>query len=218
MTNRLDISDSLALWTQRILGIAQAGLAFATSPYDIERFQELLQLAAEMATVGAGHAYLDSQLADQLADSWQTQLQTGLAGYPTPKVGVGAIVFNQQDQLLLVHNTFRGDWFVPGGLADLGYTPAEIAQKEALEEAGVEVTPLQLVCVADSLRHGFSPGMHVYSLLFYCRLDGGEVRPQTAEIDAAGFFSRDNLPSPLTMDVTMAFEWHQRLRNETYFD
>ncbi|RIK24959.1 MAG: hydrolase [Chloroflexi bacterium] len=214
----MEISRELALWSHRLLGIAQTGLAFATSPYDVERYRDLLLLAAEMAAARNARAYLDEQLADQLARAWRSQVQAGIQGYPTPKVGVGAIVFNEQDQLLLVHSTFRQEWSVPGGLADLGLAPSEVAHKEALEEAGVEVTPLQLVGVVDSLRHGFSPPLHIYSLLFYCRLEGGEPAPKTAEIDQVGFFSQDALPAPLTMDVTLAFEWHHRLRRDSYFD
>lgn len=183
MPELVEISREVTHWSQRLLGIAQTGLAFATSSYDVERYQELLRLAAEMAATSNAHARLDAQLAEQLAAIWHRQVQAGIAGYPTPKVGVGAIVFNEHDQLLLVHSTFRQEWFVPGGLADLGYAPSEVARKEAWEEAGVEVTPLQLVGVVDSLRHGFSSGLHIYRLLFYCRLEGGEVGPRTAEVD-----------------------------------
>lgn len=215
---RVEIAKELARWSHRLLGIAQTGQAFATSSYDVERYREVLQLAAEMAATSNAQASLDAQLAGQLASAWRSQLQAGLQGYPTPKVGVGAIVFNGQDQLLLVHSTFRQEWSVPGGLADLGYAPSEVARKEALEEAGVEVTPLQLVGVLDSIRHGFSPALHLYSLLFYCRLEGGEPAPRTAEIDRVGFFSQDALPAPLTLDVTLAFAWHHRLRRDSYFD
>jgi hypothetical protein len=39
-----------------------------------------------------------------------------------------------------------------------------------------------------------------YNLLFYCRLEGGELGSQTAEILDTGFFGRHNLPQPLSGD------------------
>jgi ADP-ribose pyrophosphatase YjhB (NUDIX family) len=218
MDDNMSLGQALGRWSQRLLGIAQTGLAFATSPYDIERYEELLALAAEIAATSNARASLNPRLAGQLERAWRNQVQTGIGGYATPKVGVGAIVFNAQDELLLVHSTFRQDWCCPGGLADLGYAPSEVARKEALEEAGVDVTPLQLMGVVDSLQHGYSPGLHVYSLLFYCRLEGGEINSQTEEIDQVGFFRQERLPTPLTMDLTLAFEWHYQHRQQAYFD
>lgn len=65
----MEIRRELALWSHRLLGIAQTGLAFATSPYDVERYRDLLLLAAEMAAASNARAYLDEQLADQ----WLTE-------------------------------------------------------------------------------------------------------------------------------------------------
>ena len=48
-----DISARLNLWTQRLTGIAQTGLAFDPHAYDRERYEELLKLAAEMAATTA---------------------------------------------------------------------------------------------------------------------------------------------------------------------
>ncbi len=193
----MEIITEIARWSQSLVGIAQTGLNYASDPYDVERYEEMLNLAAEMmATINAG-IILDTELAEKLAAGWRQQVVTGQGGYVIPNVSVGAIVFNEQDELLLVRNAAEDFWIFPVGNADVGYTAAEIAQKEVKEEAGLDVTPLALMAVNDSFRQGFNHNTHIYNLLFYCRLDGGELGPQTVEISQAQFFSRGNLPPSL---------------------
>lgn len=217
-----DLSASLARWSQALVGIAQTGLAFTASPYDAERYHELLRLAAEMAATTNDAARLDPALAEQLAAGWRRQVEPGFKGYVTPKVGVGAVVFNERDELLLVHSAIRHDWCFPAGMADIGFAPSEVARKEVREEAGLEVTPVELMGVADSFREEDNPELHVYTLFFYCRLDGGELGPRTPEIVEAAFFGRAQLPGPLVgfarYWVGRAFDWHLGQHRRPYFD
>jgi hypothetical protein len=37
----------------------------------------------------------------------------------------------------------------------------------------------------------------LYSLLFYCRAVGGELRPHPLEVRDVGWFARESLPQPL---------------------
>ena len=87
-------------------------------------------------------------------------------------------------------------WLYPVGYADVGYSPSEIAVKEVYEETGIEVEPLSLIAVLDGLRLGFTQ-FPLYSLLFHCRMLGGELRGHPLETRAVGFFARDNLPWPV---------------------
>ena len=48
----------------------------------------------------------------------------------------------------------------------------------------------------DGLRLGFAR-FPLYSLLFHCRMLGGELRGHPLETRAVGFFGRDDLPWPL---------------------
>ena len=89
-----------------------------------------------------------------------------------------------------------GVWLYPVGYADVGYSPSEIAVKEVYEETGIEVEPLSLIAVLDGLRLGFTQ-FPLYSLLFHCRMLGGELRGHPLETRAVGFFARDNLPWPV---------------------
>ena len=67
--------------------------------------------------------------------------------YPaTPCVGVGAVII-QEGRVLLVkrgHPPQDGDWSIPGGLLEIGETLHQAAAREALEETGLVVEPLEL--------------------------------------------------------------------------
>lgn len=223
MPENSDLTAKLARWSQFLIGLAQTGIGYANNPFDVERYEELLKLAAEISGTINPDAELDQTLATQLEAMWRRQTENDFPGYVTPNVSAGGIVFNNQDELLLVYSNLSKFWIFPVGNADVGYTAAEIAQKEVKEESGLDVTPLHLMAVNDSYRQGFSLDTHIYNLVFYCRLDGGELQPQTPEIREARFFSRENLPASLTEPVEPywiqhAFDWHHGVSHEPYFD
>jgi len=87
-------------------------------------------------------------------------------------------------------------WLYPVGWADVGYSPAEVAVKEVYEETGIEVEPVSLIAVFDGLRLGFAR-LPLYSLVFHCRMLGGELAGHPLETRQVGFYPRDALPQPL---------------------
>ena len=129
-------------------------------------------------------------------EEWLALVGQGVAGYVTPKVAIGAVVGNEAGEILLVQRGDSGMWLYPTGWADVGYSPAEVAVKEVLEETGMLVEPVRLIAVLDGLRLGFT-SIPLYSLVFHCRLVGGELRPHPLECRAVGWFAEDDLPSPL---------------------
>ncbi len=98
---------------------------------------------------------------------------------------------------------------------------AENVTKEAEEETGLIVRPLCLMAVIDSRKAG-SVHRHIYSHLFYCRIEGGELKPHPLEALEVGFFSLEQLPEPLHgVDrkwIGLAREFHFEGRREAYFD
>ena len=124
------------------------------------------------------------------------QIGDGVAGYVTPKVAVGAAVGNDKGELLLIKRADSGVWLYPTGWCDAGYSAVEVAVKEVEEETGIEVEPVRLIGLLDGLRLGFSRST-LYSLLFYCRAVGGELKAHPLEVADLGWFGPDNLPSPL---------------------
>jgi hypothetical protein len=60
----------------------------------------------------------------------------------------------------------------------------------------MEVEPVRLIAVLDGLRLGFTR-VPLYSLIFHCRVLGGELRPHPLECADVGWFAEEHLPQPL---------------------
>ena len=184
-------AGDLLRWAETLSGIARTGLAFTKSLYEQERFDEVLKVAADIRA-----SAIDEAHAETLYDEWVVSIGEGVHGYVTPKVAVAAVVGNEKGELLLTQRADSGVWLYPVGYADVGYSPSEIAVKEVYEETGIEVEPVSMIAVLDGLRLGFAR-LPLYSLLFHCRMIGGELKGHPLETRAVGFFDRNNLPWPV---------------------
>lgn len=182
MSARPDRRPPVLRWAQRVQAIAQTGLTYARDPFDRQRYQELREIAIEMAAA-AGAAAEAARAAF-----------TSETSYPTPKVDVRAVVFRGVE-LLMVREARTGGWTLPGGWADVGDTPSGVAERETLEESGFAVRARKLVAVFDKSRHEHPPSLfYTYKMLVLCELVGGQAR-ESHETDAVGFFARGALPS-----------------------
>jgi ADP-ribose pyrophosphatase YjhB (NUDIX family) len=170
-------------WTRRIQAIAQNGLTFTRDHYDLERYQELQEIAAEMMAAGSGLP--DAQ---KVLDLFRAE-----SGYATPKIEVrGAVV--RAEQILLVREREDGGWTLPGGWADVGESPSAMVVREVKEESGYDVSPRKLAAIFDRNKHPHPPqAAHAYKLFFLCDLLGGEAIP-SFETPEVAFFRRDALP------------------------
>ena len=184
-------AQDLLRWSEALSGIARTGLGFTQSLYEKERFEEVLKVAADIR-VAAGHE-LETEV---LVDEWLKAVGDGVAGYVTPKVAVGAVVGNDDNEILLVQRADSGVWLYPTGWADIGYSASEVVVKEVQEETGIDVEPVQLIAVLDGLRLGFTR-IPLYSLVFHCRVVGGELAAHPLECSDVGWFAEDALPFPL---------------------
>lgn len=118
---------------------------------------------------------------------------------PTISVGVGAVVLNDQGQILLVkHVPRRGDfwggqWMVPGGGLELGEALEEGVVREVEEETHLKVEVLRHVSTLDRIvREGDEVKLHVVYVDFLVRPVGGDLRP-SSDVGAARWFSRDEI-------------------------
>ena len=184
-------TQDLVRWAEALSGIARTGLGFTQSLYERERFEEVLKVAGDIRAAADTEAE-----AEVLVEEWLAAVGDGVAGYVTPKVAVGAIVGNDRHELLLVQRADSGVWLYPTGWADVGYSASEVVVKEVLEETGIEVEPVQLVAVLDGLRLGFTR-IPLYSLVFHCRVVGGELTAHPLECSDVGWFGEDDLPFPM---------------------
>ena len=116
--------------------------------------------------------------------------------------GCGVIVLNNKNQILLgLRNTDveladselheEGTWTMPGGNIEYGETFEEAGAREAMEEAGIKVDNLEVICVQtdkNEYAHYISVGMMAHII---------EGEPKTMEPDVIlkwEWFDLDNLP------------------------
>ena len=181
----------LIRWSETLSGIARTGLGFTQSQYERERFEEVLHVAADMRHA-AGHDLAPAELRAE----WLKTVGSGVPGYITPKVAIGAVVGNDREEILLIQRADSGHWLYPTGWADIGYSPAEVAVKEVLEETGIECEVVQVLGVHDGMRLGFT-AVPLYSIVFHCRAVGGTLDPHPLEASDVGWFSAGSLPTPI---------------------
>jgi ADP-ribose pyrophosphatase YjhB (NUDIX family) len=181
----------LMRWAEALAGVARTGLGFTQNLYERERFEEVLRIAADIR-----YAAVEEVEATAQVEEWLLSVGQGVGGYVTPKTAVGAVVGNDAGEILLVQRAGSGVWLYPTGWADIGYSPSEVAVKEVLEETGIESEPVSLIGVFDGMRLGFH-SVPLYSLVFHCKMTGGELRRHPLETEDVGFFARDGLPEPL---------------------
>jgi ADP-ribose pyrophosphatase YjhB (NUDIX family) len=200
----------LARWSEALAAIARTGLGFTESLYERERFEEVLHVAADMkvavnevlgSTLTPGEAAEVEREQDHFVQEWLASVGVGVPGYVTPKVAIGAIVGNDAGELLLVQRADSRVWLYPTGWADVGYSPAEVAVKEVLEETGIQAEARRLVAVIDGQRMGFSR-FGMYMVLFHLHAVGGELQCHPLECADVGWFGRDALP-----DKTAGVQW-----------
>ncbi|MCK5667434.1 MAG: NUDIX hydrolase, partial [Thiotrichaceae bacterium] len=71
---------------------------------------------------------------------------------PIPTIGVGGIVFNTQDEVLMIKRNkapASGQWSIPGGQLEPGESLECACRREVSEETGIEVEVKSLVAVVE---------------------------------------------------------------------
>ena len=183
----------LARWSETLAAIARTGLGFTENLYERERFEEVLNVAADIKAA-ANEASETEREQDHFVQEWLESVGVGVPGYVTPKVAIGAIVGNERGEVLLVQRADSGIWLYPTGWADVGYSPAEVAVKEVAEETGIECVPERVLAILDGQRMGFSR-FAMYMVVFHCTATGGDLQPHPLETSGVGWFGADNLPA-----------------------
>ena len=117
--------------------------------------------------------------------------------YPeTPLVGVGAVILDQ-GRVVLVKRKFpplAGDWSIPGGRLKIGETLREGVVREAREETGLTVDPVELLGVYDRLLLDEAGRIlyHYVLIDFLCRPLAGEIQAG-GDADDARWFSQEEV-------------------------
>lgn len=182
-------------WAKQLAALAQNGLTFSDNPYDIERYEHLREIAAEMMAEGFDldrKSFLDLFAREE--------------GYATPKVDVRGAAF-RDGKILLVREALDGGWTLPGGWADPCQSPSEAVVREIFEESGFEARVRKLAAVYDRSRHPHLPAIpfHIYKLFFLCEITGGAAA-ESHETTAVAFFAENEIPRNLSISRTLPFQ------------
>jgi ADP-ribose pyrophosphatase YjhB (NUDIX family) len=115
--------------------------------------------------------------------------------YPTAKVDIRGIAISEDNKILLVKESVDGKWSLPGGWADVGYSPKETIIKEFKEETGLDIIPERLLAVFDKKMHPHPPQpFYVYKMVFFCKRVSTEIIKGFDVLDVA-YFDADSLPA-----------------------
>lgn len=106
------------------------------------------------------------------------------------RIAVYALIFDQNEQILLAHRRDIDWWNLPGGGMEAGETVEEAMQREVWEETGLEVTVKQLIGVYSK------PLKQEVVLTFRCLPTGGQLT-ETEESRECRYFDPQQLPQNL---------------------
>jgi ADP-ribose pyrophosphatase YjhB (NUDIX family) len=178
-----DLRGQLYLIADEMRGMATLGRTFAANVYETERAHRIMELAAAVGALAEGQTKDEVRLIFE-AEPWHRA---------TPSAGVDALVLDGAERILLVRRKDNGRWAMPGGIAEIGHSPAESALKELWEEAGLRGRATRLLGIFDSRLWGSRSKVHMIHLVFHVACD--ELVPAHGiEMLDARFFATDALP------------------------
>lgn len=197
---------------KRIQSLAEIGLHYAENVFDRERYDELQAICLE--------------LLEKMTDVPIEKINPIIIdnnGYKTPKVDVRAVVFNEKNEILMIKEKVDGCWALPGGWADIGYTPRQIAEKECFEEAGLEVKANRILAVMDKRAQNMPPQFeYIYKIFILCEKQNDRISTGS-ETDDVAWFAEDQIPplsTPRNLEsqIKMMFEYFRGERTDVFFD
>ena len=198
-------------WAIEIQSLAQSGLAYTNNVYDIERYERLREISAEMIAEKSNISL------EKVKDLFCNE-----TGYQTPKIDTRAAIF-KNDKILLVHEN-NGTWSLPGGWCDVLESIGSNTIKEVKEETGLDIETLKIISVQDRNKHNKPAYAYgVCKVFVLCNIIGGKFI-KNIETTEFKYFSLDELPNNLAEEKTnkeqieMCFKAFKDKNWQTQFD
>lgn len=198
-------------WAIEIQSLAQAGLAYTSNVYDIERYKRLRKISAEMISEKTN-----------ISTEKVEELFCKETGYQTPKLDTRAAVF-KENKILLTHEN-NGTWSLPGGWVDVLESIKSNTEKEVKEETGLDVEAVKVIAIQDRNKHNIPVYVYgVCKVFVLCELLGGSFE-ENIETTETKYFSLDEIPENLAKEKTtkeqieMCFEAYKNKDWQTQFD
>ena len=184
------MKEELYQVADELRAIANAGLRWTKNGYDKERYELVLKASARLIATAEKSSF----------DEIYTQYSGNLA-HLSPVLCVEAVVL-REGKILLIQRSDDQTWAMPGGLLEVGESPARGAERELWEEAGMHARAVRLLALYDSRFWPSQSRMQLCIASFLMQTDddpklhtGMEDTPSSlAETLDVGFFAEDHLP------------------------
>lgn len=168
-------------WAVELQSIAQAGLFYGKDKFDLERYERIREISAEM------FAYKTDIPLEKVRGIFCCE-----TGYQTPKLDTRAALFEDGKILLVREND--GKWSLPGGWVDVDLSVMENALKEVKEEAGLDADLDFVIAVQDRDKHNLPVYAYKICKVFVmCTKKGGSFAANSETV-GSGYFGLDELP------------------------
>lgn len=168
-------------WAVKLQSIAQAGITYCDNKYELERYEQIREISAEMLS------YKTDIPVEKVKDLFCNEI-----GYQTPKIDTRAAIFKDGKILLVKEN--NGTWSLPGGWVDVHVSVKENTIKEVKEEAGLDVETDMVIAVQDREKHNLPVyAYRVCKIFVLCSVLGGSFK-QNIETVESGYFEYGGLP------------------------
>jgi ADP-ribose pyrophosphatase YjhB (NUDIX family) len=205
----MPFQQELYLIADELRATAAQGLRFTDGGYDRERYEKIMKASARIVGI----------LENQPAEAILTQFLDNLY-HISPVLCVESVVM-RDGKMLLIQRQDDGLWAIPGGLAEVGETPAQAAERELWEEAGVHGHAPRLLGLFDSRPWQMRSKTHLVSAMFQLDTDdtprlhnAGETPPDGLsafqETLAVDYFAEQDLP-PLSQGHHVRVPWVFRM-------
>ena len=197
-------------WAVELQSLAQSALYYCKDKYDIERFERIREISAEIISQQAEMPF------EKAKDLFCCEV-----GYQTPKMDCRAAII-EGDKILLVKEN-DGRWSMPGGWVDVDLSVKENTIKEVKEEAGLDVTADRIIAVQDRAKHNLPLYAYgVCKVFVQCSVTGGRFEPNI-ETSEYRYFAPDGLPELAAEknteeQIRMCFEAYRSENWHTLFD
>ena len=198
-------------WAIEIQSLAQSGLAYTDNVYDIERYERLREISAEIIEEKSNINL------EKVKDLFCNE-----TGYQTPKIDTRAVIF-KDNKILLVHEN-NDTWSLPGGWCDVLESVKSNTIKEVKEETGLDVKAIKVIAIQDRNKH--NKPIYAYSVckvFILCDIIGGEFK-ENIETTEIKYFALNEIPNNLAEEKTskeqieMCFKSYNDKSWQTQFD
>lgn len=103
---------------------------------------------------------------------------------PKKRMGAGALILNEKDEVLIVKPSYKDHWSIVGGAVGENESPRVACIREAKEEIGIDLKEAKFLCVdyvfgivekGENLQFNFFGGKLSQSEIEKIKLDGKEI-------------------------------------------